>query len=67
MSEFQACQLILSSQGYNEKVESVNGKGVKWTTSVLDELPIRMPATGLSSQIKPDTIPNVFKLVRDAR
>lgn len=58
---------MLTSKGYQEKINSENGRGLNWTTSTNDELPIKMPAVGLGSEVKPDTLPNVFRKVRDER
>lgn len=61
MSDFKASSLIVSAKGFSEKIHSKNGKGLNWTTSVHDELPIKMPETGISTLIRPDIIPNLFK------
>ena len=65
--QFKATQLLLSPEGYLQKHTSDKGRGLNWTTSMNEELPIKMPAAGIGAEVKADTLPNVFRKVRDTR
>jgi hypothetical protein len=37
-------------------INSKNGKNLYWTTDINQELPIKMDASGLAANIKPETL-----------
>ena len=51
----------MSKQGYLDLIGNKDGQDLYWTTDIKTELPIKMPATGLGAEIKPDTMPNCFR------
>ena len=53
--------ITMSSQGYQDLVGVKNGKNLYWTTDMNAELPIKMAATGMSANIKPTTLPILFR------
>jgi len=59
-SDYRGNVLMMSTEGYRKLLNSKDGKNVYWTTEINTELPIRMPATGMVSQLKPSTISQHF-------
>jgi len=57
----------MSSQGYQDLVGVKNGKNLYWTTDMNAELPVKMSATGMSANIKPTTLPMLFRDAVTAR
>lgn len=53
--------VLISSQGFSDLVGGADGKNLHWTTDINTELPIKMATHGMSANIKPETIPSVFK------
>jgi len=57
----------MSIQGYQDLLKNTDGKNLHWTTDINVELPIKMTNTGISSTIKPETIPTLFRKTAEAR
>lgn len=51
--------VVMSSQGYKNLVNPVDGRGLHWVTDVNQEIPIKVRPNGPGSE-KPTTIPNLF-------
>ena len=47
--------VVMSSQGYKDLVNPVNGKGLHWVTDINAEIPIKVRASGPGSE-KPITL-----------
>lgn len=57
----------MSTQGYRDLINCNDGKNLYWTTDINAELPIKMPASGMGSAVKPETLPEVFKRTSENR
>ena len=56
-SDYLPSRVTMSLDGYKEAIKAENGKNIIWTTDINTELPIRMPKTGVSTEILPITFP----------
>lgn len=60
-SDYSGNTVLMSKQGYQALVGTSDGRNLFWTTDVRAELPIKMPSTGIASEIRPDTLSNVMR------
>jgi len=60
-SDYSGNTVLMSKQGYQDLVGTSDGQNLFWTTDVKAELPIKMPSTGIASEIRPDTLSNVMR------
>ena len=51
--------VVMSSQGYKNLVNPVDGKGLHWVTDVTQELPVKLRPSGPGSE-KPTTVSKMF-------
>lgn len=51
---------MLSTQGYQNLVNTADGENLHWTCDINAELPIKMPLTGMAADLKPETVSSVF-------
>ena len=51
--------VIMSSQGYKNLVNPIDGKGLHWVTDVNSEIPIKLRKNGPGSEA-PTTVSNLF-------
>lgn len=58
---YSGTSVWMSKQGYGDLVGAKDGKNLYWTTDINVELPIKMPASGMGAEIKPETLPNKFR------
>ena len=56
----EGASVTMSEEGYKSMVRCQNGKNLYWTTDINVELPIKISKTGISSAVKPETLPEVF-------
>lgn len=52
--------VMMSSSGYQQLVNTSNGKGLHWTSNIHDELPVKMRQSGPGSEV-PFTMPQMFQ------
>lgn len=52
--------IYMSTEEYQKKIFSVDGKGVHWTDDINEELPIVMAGSGLGKNLIPETITKAF-------
>lgn len=51
--------VLMSSQGYKNLVNPIDGKGLHWVTDVNSEIPIKLRKSGPGSEA-PTTVCNLF-------
>lgn len=56
-SDYHGSIVMMTKEGYQRAVDTSDGKNLYWTTDINFEMPIKIPATGRGSLVKPQTIP----------
>lgn len=52
-SDYQTNIVMMTKEGYQSVVNTKDGKNLYWTTDINTELPIKIPASGKGSLVKP--------------
>jgi len=66
-SDYKSSTIMMTKDGYQNLVDTKDGKNLYWSTDVNFELPIKIPATGRGSLVKPQTLPQFFRRIADKR
>jgi hypothetical protein len=52
-SDYKGNTIMMTKEGYQQVVDTKDGKNLYWTTDPNFELPIKIPSSGRGSMVKP--------------